>query len=53
MKIYREEGFLISIIRPSHTYDEQSIPLGVQGRNGTWQVAKRMLENKPLIIYGD
>ncbi|QAY67598.1 SDR family oxidoreductase [Paenibacillus protaetiae] len=53
MKLYREEGFPVTIVRPSHTYDERSIPLGVHGSKGTWQVAKRMLENKPVIIHGD
>lgn len=53
IKQYREHGFPITIVRPSHTYDERSIPLGVHGRKGTWQVAKRMLENKPVIIHGD
>ncbi|SEP14573.1 SDR family oxidoreductase [Paenibacillus sp. OV219] len=53
MKKYRDEGFPITIVRPSHTYDERSIPLGVHGGNGSWQVAKRMLENKPVIIHGD
>ena len=53
LKLYREKGFPITIIRPSHTYDEHSIPLGVHGSKGTWQVAKRMLENKPVIIHGD
>ncbi|REE91672.1 nucleoside-diphosphate-sugar epimerase [Paenibacillus taihuensis] len=53
MKKYRENGFPITIVRPSHTYDERSIPLGVHGANGSWQVAKRMLENKPVIIHGD
>ena len=31
MKLYREEGFPVTIIRPSHTYDERSVPLGVHG----------------------
>ena len=53
LKLYREESFPITIVRPSHTYDERSIPLGVQGSKGAWQVAKRMLENKPVIIHGD
>lgn len=53
MKLYREEGFPVTIVRPSHTYCERSIPLGVHGRRGSWQVAKRMLENKPVIIHGD
>ena len=53
MKKYREEGFPVTIIRPSHTYDERSIPLGVHGSKGSWQVAKRMLEGKKVIIHGD
>ncbi|GIP16849.1 hypothetical protein J40TS1_24910 [Paenibacillus montaniterrae] len=53
IKQYRDHGFPITIVRPSHTYDERSIPLGVHGRRGSWQVAKRMLENKPVIIHGD
>lgn len=53
VKQYRENGFPITIVRPSHTYSERSIPLGVHGSKGTWQVAKRMLENKPVIIHGD
>ena len=53
MRKYREEGFPITIVRPSHTYDERHIPLGVHGKNGSWQIAKRMLEGKPVIIHGD
>lgn len=53
MKKYREEGFPVTIVRPSHTYDERNIPLGVHGKNGYWQVIKRMLEGKPVIIQGD
>lgn len=52
-KLYREEGFPITIVRPSHTYDERSIPFGVDGSKGGWQVAKRMLEGKQVIIHGD
>jgi nucleoside-diphosphate-sugar epimerase len=53
MKQYRDHGFPITIIRPSHTYNERSIPLGVHGSKGSWQIARRMLENKPVIIHGD
>lgn len=53
MKVYREEGFPVTIVRPSHTYDERSVPLGVHGKNGSWQVIRRMLEGKPVIIQGD
>ena len=53
MRKYREEGFPVTIVRPSHTYDERSIPLGVHGKNGFWQVIKRMMDGKPVIIQGD
>lgn len=53
MKKCREEGFPVTIVRPSHTYDERNIPLGVHGKNGFWQVIKRMMEGKPVIIQGD
>ncbi len=53
MKEYRENGFPVTIIRPSHTYDERSVPLGVHGKNGSWQVLRRMQQGKPVIIHGD
>lgn len=53
MKWYREEGFPVTIIRPSHTYCERSVPVGIHGANGSWQVLKRMLEGKKVIIHGD
>ncbi len=53
INMYRENGFPVTIIRPSHTYDNRSVPLGVHGKNGSWQVVKRMLEGKPVIIHGD
>lgn len=53
MKMYRENGFPVTIIRPSHTYCEKSVPLGVHGDKGSWQVLKRMIGGKPVIIHGD
>ncbi len=53
MKKYREEGFPVTIVRPSHTYDERNVPLGVHGKKGFYQVIKRMMEGKPVIIQGD
>jgi nucleoside-diphosphate-sugar epimerase len=53
IKKYREEGYPVTIVRPSHTYDERKIPLGVHGSRGSWQPAKRILEGKPVIIHGD
>ncbi|MBP5257269.1 MAG: SDR family oxidoreductase [Prevotella sp.] len=53
MKTYREEGFPVTIVRPSHTYCERSVPVSVHGPKGSWQVLKRMLEGKPVLIQGD
>ncbi|MBR6238269.1 MAG: SDR family oxidoreductase [Lachnospiraceae bacterium] len=53
MQKYREDGFPVTIVRPSHTYDERNVPLGVHGKNGFYQVIKRMQEGKPVIIQGD
>ena len=53
MHAYREEGFPVTIVRPSHTYCERAVPLGVHGPKGSWQVVKRMMEGRPVIIQGD
>jgi nucleoside-diphosphate-sugar epimerase len=53
MKKYREEGFPVTIVRPSHTYDERTIPLGVHGNKGFYQVIKRMQQGKKVLIQGD
>lgn len=53
MDLYEKEGFPVTIVRPSHTYDERSIPLGVHGKNGSWQVVKRIIEGKPVLVHGD
>ena len=53
MEKFREEGFPVTIIRPSHTYGDWGVPLGVHGDNGSWQVLQRMLDGKPVIIHGD
>lgn len=53
MKACRERQFPVTIIRPSHTYDNRKVPLGVHGSKGSYQVIKRMMEGKPVIIHGD
>ncbi len=53
MEKYRTEGYPVTIIRPSHTYDERKLPTGVHGAIGSWQVAKRLLEGKAVIVQGD
>ena len=53
MKEYRDNGFPITIVRPSHTYCERGVPTSVHGPKGSWQVLKRMMDGKPVIIQGD
>lgn len=53
MTKYREEGFPVTIVRPSHTYDERHIPTGIHGTKGFWQVIERIRQGKPVIVPGD
>ena len=53
MKEYRENGFPVTIIRPSHTYCERGVPVSVHGPKGSWQVLKRMMDGKQVIVHGD
>lgn len=53
-KEYRDNGFPITIIRPSHTYDESNIPLDVvPSKTSTWQVLERIRSGKPVLVIGD
>ena len=43
----------ITIIRPSHTYCERSLPVAVHGAKGSFQVLERIRLGKRIIIPGD
>ena len=45
---YRDRGFPVTIVRPSHTYDERLIPT-----MGHWTDIARMRQGKPVVIHGD
>ncbi len=53
MRRCREDGFPVTIVRPSHTYSKKSVPVGIHGKQGSYQVLKRMLEGKPVLVHGD
>ena len=53
MSEYRSNSFPITIIRPSHTYGESSIPVAIRGEKGCFQVIDRIMKGKPVIIPGD
>ena len=48
VEAYREQGFPATIVRPSHTYDQTSVPF-----DGGWTALGRMLAGKPVIVHGD
>ncbi|CAN5163066.1 SDR family oxidoreductase [soil metagenome] len=45
---YRESGFPVTIVRPSHTYDGGNMPFP-----GGWTALQRMREGKPVVVHGD
>lgn len=53
MREYRENGFPVTIVRPSHTYDERSIPIAIHGKRGNYQTIDRILKGKPVLLPGD
>lgn len=53
MEKCQNEGFPVTIVRPSHTYDERALPVSAHGKKGPWQVIKRIMEEKPVLIPGD
>ncbi len=48
VRAYREEGFPITIVRPSHTYDATLLP-----PQGGWTVIDRMRRGRPVVVHGD
>ncbi|MCL1998816.1 MAG: SDR family oxidoreductase [Turicibacter sp.] len=50
---YRKNAMPITIIRPSHTYNNTNVPLYLHGKKGSWSTLKRMLDGKPVLMCGD
>jgi nucleoside-diphosphate-sugar epimerase len=48
IEAYRDRGFPVTIVRPSHTYDPTLIPL-----DGGWTVIDRMRRGRKTVIHGD
>jgi nucleoside-diphosphate-sugar epimerase len=53
MKAYREEGFPITIVRPSLTYGDTQIVLAVNIWQQSWTAVDRMRQGKKVIVPGD
>lgn len=53
MQAYREEGFPVTIVRPSLTYGETNIPLVLNSSSMPYTIADRMLRGKKVVVPGD
>jgi nucleoside-diphosphate-sugar epimerase len=51
MRAYRDEGFPVTIVRPSMTYDS-NLPIAVGGW-GSYTLADRLMTGRPIIVHGD
>lgn len=48
MRAYREDGFPMTVVRPSHTYDQTLLPM-----RGRYTVVNRMRQGKKVVVHGD
>jgi nucleoside-diphosphate-sugar epimerase len=48
VRAYREEAFPVTVVRPSHTYDETLLPM-----EGGYTVVDRMRRGAPVVVHGD
>jgi nucleoside-diphosphate-sugar epimerase len=48
IRAYRERGFPVTIVRPSHTYDRTSVPL-----HGGWTALDRIRRGQEIVVHGD
>jgi nucleoside-diphosphate-sugar epimerase len=53
MKAYREEGFPVTIVRPSLTYGDTQIPLVTNTWEKPYTIVDRMLKRKKVVVPGD
>ncbi len=53
MDAYRKAGFPVTIVRPSHTYNERSMPIGLHGQKGSFAVVERIRTGRKVIVPGD
>lgn len=53
MQEYRLNGFPVTIVRPSYTYNEATIPYAFNSRKARWTIVDRMLRGERVIVPGD
>ena len=53
IKRYREDGFPITIVRPSHTYGFDKLPVPLSDASGNWTYLEMIRRGEPTIVPGD
>jgi len=53
MRAFREDGFPITIVRPSLTYGDTQVPLAVNSWERPFTAIARIRAGKPMIVPGD
>jgi nucleoside-diphosphate-sugar epimerase len=53
MQAYREEGFPVTIVRPSLTYGETLVPLVLNSWQKSYTAVDRMIRGQKLVVPGD
>ena len=53
MAEYRDNGFPVTIVRPSFTYGVSMIPAAINSWTKPWTLIDRMRKGKKIIIHGD
>ncbi len=53
LEAYREKGFPVTIVRPSSTYGDSSIPWVLNSRAMRYSLIHRIKAHKPIVIPGD
>ncbi|MFE4710362.1 SDR family oxidoreductase [Paenibacillus sp. NPDC056722] len=53
MEAYRNSGFPVTIVRPSHTYGETAIPAALTSWEHPWTLVDRIRKGQPIIVHGD
>jgi nucleoside-diphosphate-sugar epimerase len=52
-RAYREEGFPMTIVRPSLTYGDTMVPASVMSWNQPWTLVDRMRRKQKILVQGD
>ena len=53
MRAFREEGFPVTIVRPSLTYGDTQVPLAMNSWERPFTAIARIRQGKPLVVPGD